>query len=33
MIAENHAGGPVGLGSLAAALGEEKDTLEEVYEP
>jgi Holliday junction DNA helicase RuvB len=26
-------GGPVGLGTLAASLNEEKDTLEEVYEP
>ncbi len=27
------AGGPVGVGSLAVAVGEEADTLEEVYEP
>ena len=26
-------GGPVGVGSLAVAIGEEPDTLEEVYEP
>ncbi len=26
-------GGPVGLGSMAVAVGEEPDTLEEVYEP
>src|SRR5438094_324616 len=26
-------GGPVGVGSLAVAVGEEQDTLEEVYEP
>ncbi|MBP7459745.1 MAG: Holliday junction branch migration DNA helicase RuvB [Candidatus Delongbacteria bacterium] len=26
-------GGPVGLSTIAAAVGEEKDTLEEVYEP
>jgi len=26
-------GGPVGLGSIAVAVGEEPDTLEEVYEP
>ena len=26
-------GGPVGLGSLSVAVGEEPDTLEEVYEP
>src|SRR5262249_55978242 len=27
------AGGPVGVGSLAVAVGEEPDTLEGVYEP
>ena len=27
------AGGPVGISSLAVAVGEEPDTLEEVYEP
>jgi Holliday junction DNA helicase RuvB len=32
-ILENYDGGPVGLGTLAAALCEEEDTLEEVYEP
>ena len=26
-------GGPVGINSLAVAVGEESDTLEEVYEP
>ncbi|MFT4590615.1 MAG: Holliday junction DNA helicase RuvB [Limisphaerales bacterium] len=26
-------GGPVGIGSLAVSVGEERDTLEEVYEP
>ena len=26
-------GGPVGLGTIGASLGEEPDTLEEVYEP
>jgi holliday junction DNA helicase RuvB len=26
-------GGPVGVSSLAVAVGEEPDTLEEVYEP
>ena len=26
-------GGPVGIGSLAVAIGEEPDTIEEVYEP
>lgn len=32
-ILEKYDGGPVGLGTLAAALCEEEDTLEEVYEP
>ncbi|HKC76767.1 MAG TPA: Holliday junction DNA helicase RuvB C-terminal domain-containing protein, partial [Gaiellaceae bacterium] len=32
-IAEKHGGGPVGLTTLAAALGEEPDTIEYVYEP
>jgi Holliday junction DNA helicase RuvB len=32
-IIEKFEGGPVGLDTLAAALNEEKDTLEEVYEP
>ena len=30
---EKYAGGPVGLNTLAAALGEEPDTIEYVYEP
>lgn len=33
MIIEKYDGGPVGLGTLAATLGEEPDALEEVYEP
>lgn len=33
LIIEDFEGGPVGLSSLAVALGEESDTLEEVYEP
>jgi Holliday junction DNA helicase RuvB len=33
LIIEDFDGGPVGLSSLAVALGEESDTLEEVYEP
>jgi Holliday junction DNA helicase RuvB len=33
IILENYDGGPVGLGTLAAALCEEEDTLEDVYEP
>ena len=33
LIAEHHRGGPVGLGTIAIAVGEEQDTLEEVHEP
>jgi len=33
LMAENYRGGPVGLGTIAAAVGEEEHTLEEVYEP
>ena len=32
-IAENYAGGPVGVETLTAALAEERDTLEDVIEP
>jgi Holliday junction DNA helicase RuvB len=32
-IAVKFAGGPVGLSTLAAAVGEEQDTIEDVYEP
>jgi holliday junction DNA helicase RuvB len=32
-IAEKFGGGPVGLSTLAVALGEEPDTVEDVYEP
>jgi Holliday junction DNA helicase RuvB len=32
-IVEKFDGGPVGLDTLAAAIGEEKNTIEEVYEP
>lgn len=32
-MAQKFGGGPVGLNSLAVAVGEEPDTLEEVYEP
>jgi Holliday junction DNA helicase RuvB len=32
-IAERFSGGPVGLSTLAVAIGEETDTLEDVYEP
>ncbi len=33
MIANNYAGGPVGVETLAAALSEQRDVLEEVIEP
>jgi Holliday junction DNA helicase RuvB len=33
VIIEHHKGGPVGLANLAAAVGEEPHTLEEVHEP
>jgi holliday junction DNA helicase RuvB len=33
VIMDHHEGGPVGLSNLAAAVGEEPHTLEEVYEP
>lgn len=32
-IVEKFSGGPVGLNTLSAAIGEEMDTLEDVYEP
>jgi Holliday junction DNA helicase RuvB len=32
-IIDKFNGGPVGLGSLAAAIGEEKDAIEDIYEP
>lgn len=32
-IIETYSGGPVGLGTLAVAVGEDKGTIEEVYEP
>jgi holliday junction DNA helicase RuvB len=32
-ICEKFAGGPVGLSTLAVAVGEERDTIEDVYEP
>ena len=30
---KNFAGGPVGLDTLAASIGEDADTIEDVYEP
>ena len=32
-ILEKFAGGPVGLNTIAASIGEEKDSVEEIYEP
>jgi holliday junction DNA helicase RuvB len=32
-IASKFGGGPVGLSTIAVALGEETDTIEDVYEP
>ena len=32
-IIEKFDGGPVGIETLAAAVGEERDTIEDVYEP
>lgn len=33
LMAEKYEGGPVGIETMAAALGEDRETLEEVYEP
>ena len=33
LILEKYSGGPVGIDTIAAALSEERDTLEDVYEP
>lgn len=33
LISEKFAGGPVGIETISAALSEERDTIEEVYEP
>ena len=32
-IIEKFNGGPVGIGSIAAAVSEERDTIEDIYEP
>jgi Holliday junction DNA helicase RuvB len=32
-IIEKFGGGPVGLGSISAAIGEERDAIEDIYEP
>jgi Holliday junction DNA helicase RuvB len=33
VMAENYKGGPVGMSTIAIAVGEETETLEEVHEP
>lgn len=33
IMADNYRGGPVGIGTIAVAVGEEAETLEEVHEP
>ncbi|MCC6415679.1 MAG: Holliday junction branch migration DNA helicase RuvB [Opitutaceae bacterium] len=33
VVAENYGGGPVGMSTIAVAVGEESETLEEVHEP
>jgi Holliday junction DNA helicase RuvB len=33
VMAENYRGGPVGMSTIAVAVGEEAETLEEVHEP
>jgi len=33
MLIEKFGGGPVGVETMAAAMSEERDTLEDVYEP
>jgi Holliday junction DNA helicase RuvB len=33
VIIDHHNGGPVGLNTLAVAIGEEADTISDVYEP
>jgi Holliday junction DNA helicase RuvB len=32
-ILEKYNGGPVGIGSLAAAISEDEDSIEDIYEP
>ena len=32
-ILEKHSGGPVGIGALAAAISEDEETIEDIYEP
>ena len=33
VLVDNFAGGPVGLNTLSTAIGEQAETIEEVYEP
>ena len=33
LIWKKFRGGPVGIGTIAAAVGEERDTIEEIHEP
>ena len=33
VMIEKFDGGPVGIDNIAAAIGEERDTIEDVYEP
>jgi Holliday junction DNA helicase RuvB len=33
IIIDKFGGGPVGIGSIAAAISEEKDAIEDIYEP
>ncbi|MEE8547630.1 MAG: Holliday junction DNA helicase RuvB C-terminal domain-containing protein, partial [bacterium] len=32
-VIDKFAGGPVGIGTIAAAIGEERETIEDIYEP
>jgi Holliday junction DNA helicase RuvB len=32
-VLKNYSGGPVGVNTIGASIGEEPDTIEEVYEP
>ena len=33
VVIDRFSGGPVGIDTISAAIGEERDTLEDVYEP
>ena len=32
-VMENYSGGPVGLNTIAASIGEDKSAIEDIYEP